>query len=293
MPDEVGRHPIFDSWYGRSSEWGPDGKWSASFGGNVLGAVTSALDDYLALRDFASQRRQPAVLGCTPWLSDRAVVDRLLRFRQSCIVINKPDGIAADLRQVRRLHDEGPGFPPAVLPEFNGLAPSEDGQPALVGPSFKDPSSRPLSSVRVAGVTRQQGVTQPLVHAKMLLLGMTIESEGDMGEQVIFFRPQRLWLGSANLTNNSRRGLEFGIWTDDVSLVDLGRGFLSDLLTYSEPLSSYQPRAVPERIPYEFDDAAFYEYFRELEEGRLREGREGAVDSASAARLSRAYSLSS
>jgi len=164
MPDEVGRHPIFDSWYGRSSEWGPDGKWSASFGGNVLGAVTSALDDYLALRDFASQRRQPAVLGCSPWLS----------------------------------------------------------------------------------------------------------------------RPQRLWLGSANLTNNSRRGLEFGIWTDDASLVDLGRGFLSDLLTYSEPLSSYQPRAVPERIPYEFDDAAFYEYFRELEEGRLRESREGAVDSARA-----------
>jgi hypothetical protein len=107
-------------------------------------------------------------------------------------------------------------------------------QPALVGPSFEDPSSRALSSVRVAGVTRQQGVTQPLVHAKMLLLGMTIESEGDMGEQVIFFRPRRLWLGSANLTNNSRRGLEFGIWTDDASLVDLGRGFLADLLTYSE-----------------------------------------------------------
>ena len=125
-----------------------------------------------------------------------------------------------------------------------------------------------MEDVPLAGVTRQQGVTQPLVHVKMLLLGMTIESEGDMGEQVIFFRPQRLWLGSANLTNNSRRGLEFGIWTDDASLVDLGRGFLSDLLTYSEPLSSYQPRAVPERIPYEFDDAAFYEYFRELEERR-------------------------
>jgi hypothetical protein len=205
----------------------------------------AALDDYLALRDWASQRRQPAVLGCAPWLTDSAVVDRLLRFRQSCIVINKPDGITVDLRQARRLHDEGPGFPPAVLPEFRWLAPSEDGQPTLIGPSSNDPSSRPLGSVRVAGVIKQQGVTQPLVHAKLLLLGMTVESEGEMGEQVMFFRPRRLWLGSANLTNNSRRSLEFGLWIDDSSLLDLGGRFLTDLLTYSEPLSSDQPKPVP------------------------------------------------
>ena len=42
--------------------------------------------------------------------------------------------------------------------------------------------------------------------------------------------------------------------------------FLTDLLTYSELLSSYKLYPEPERIPYEFDDAAMYEYLREHED---------------------------
>src|SRR5260221_14666050 len=114
MPDQVGEHPIFQSWAGRSDPWGPDDRWSASFGGDVLDTVTSGLDDYLRLR--WSRRRSSAVLGCVPWLTDEEVVDRLLRFGSSCIVINKPERVYAEPWQVRRLHDEGPGFPPTVLP---------------------------------------------------------------------------------------------------------------------------------------------------------------------------------
>ena len=42
--------------------------------------------------------------------------------------------------------------------------------------------------------------------------------------------------------------------------------FLTALLTYSELLTSFKPQPEPERIPYEFDDAAMYEYLREHED---------------------------
>ena len=112
------------------------------------------------------------------------MVDRLLRFGSSCIVINKPERVYAEPWQVRRLHDEGPGFPPTVLPEFDWLAPREDGRPAVLGP-YDDPGREALKSVRVTGVP--QGRAVPLVHAKLLLLGAVIESEGEMGETVLFF----------------------------------------------------------------------------------------------------------
>jgi hypothetical protein len=197
-----------------------------------------------------------------PWLSDEQVVDRLLRFRASCIVINKPERLGAEPRQVRRLHDEGPGFPAEAIPKFHWLAPREDGKPAVIGPC-DDPTPRGFESVRVAGVSRQQRTAVPLVHAKLLLLGECGESENDFGESVIYFEPQKTWLGSANLTFNSRRSLEFGLWTSDPSLLDLVSRFLTDLLSYSELLDSYQLNAEPERIRYEFDDAAMYEYLIE------------------------------
>jgi hypothetical protein len=261
MSDQVGQHPIFQSWAGRSDLWGPDNRWSASFGGDVLNTVTSGLDDYLALP--WSWHRWSAALGCVPWLTDEEVVDRLLQLGSSCIVINKPDQVGAEPGQVRRLHDEGPGFPPAALPEFHGLAPREDGQPAVLGP-YDDPLREGFKSVRAAGISKQQGATVPLVHAKLLLLGEVSESEGEMGENVIFFQPRRAWLGSANFTYNSRRSLEFGLWVDDPSLLEKVNRFLTDLLMYSELLTSYELHPEPERIPYEFDDA-MYEYLREHE----------------------------
>lgn len=262
MSDQVGQHPIFQSWAGRSDPWGPDNQWSVSFGGNVLDVVTSGLDNYLALP--WSLRHSSAVLGCVPWLTDGEVVDRLLRFGSSCIVINKPGQISADLEQVRRLHDEGPGFPAEALPEFGWLAPREDGGPAVVGP-YSAPFLEGFNSVRVAGFSQRPGATVPLVHAKLLLLGRVSEGEGEMGETVISFEPLRAWLGSANFTYNSRRSLEFGLWTNDHSLLEKINQFLVDLLTYSELFNSYKSYPEPERIPYEFDDAAMYEYLREHE----------------------------
>lgn len=229
-----------------------------------MAAVTVGLDEYLGLDRWNSPRRQPAVLGCTPWLTDRDTVDRLLAFSASCIVINKPDRIWADPGEVTRLHDDGPGFAAEALPDFMWLVPRVGADQPVLGPSDDSPRT-PFRSVRVAGVGRQDAVV-PLVHAKLLPLGEITESEGELGEHVMYFTPRRLRMGSANLTRSSRRSLEFGLWTDDPSLLSRMTSFLTDLLKYSELLAGFASAPEPERVPYEFEDAAMYEYQRELPE---------------------------
>jgi hypothetical protein len=265
MADEVGEHPIFRAWARQSGAWGPDGTWSASFGGDVLSTITSGLDEYLALQRY--WREAPAILGCAPWLTDEQLVDRLLRFGSSCIVINKPDLGTGQHAQVRRLYDEGHGFPAEALPAFHSLAPSQGGKPAVLGPYSENPARQGFKSVRVAGISKSQPSAVPLVHAKLLLLGEAREGEGDFGEQVLYFAPRKAWLGSANFTFNSRRSLEFGLWTSDPSILEMVHRFLTDLLSYSELLDSFDVHPMPERIPVEYDDEAMREVLREMGPG--------------------------
>lgn len=107
----------------------------------------------------------------------------------------------------------------------------------------------------------------PLVHAKVLLLGEVLYSDegpvGDVGDYLLF-APRRLWLGSSNFTFNSRRSLEFGVWSNDPALLDHAKGFLADLLSYSEPFGSQHLTPEPELVPYHFDDEAMAEYAAEF-----------------------------
>jgi hypothetical protein len=129
------------------------------------------------------------------------------------------------------------------------------------------PATVDLLNSRVAGISKSQPSAAPLVHAKLLLLGEAGEGEGDFGEQVLYFAPRKAWLGSANFTLNSRRSLEFGLWTSDPSLLEMMRRFLTDLLSYSELLDSFDVHPVPERIPVEYDDEAMREALREIGPG--------------------------
>ena len=238
----------------------------------MLRGLTGGIDSYLA-GDWRYWRITSAVIGCVPWLNDDEVVAQLLRFNSSCIVINKLDTFAPNRRTVptgpmRRLLKDGPGFPLDSLRRFDDLAPQVDGRPALIGP-YDHVGDKSFPSLRVAGVSKRRGVrTIPLVHAKVLVLGAIYYSdEGAMGEVGDFFvfQPRRVWLGSANLTFNSRRSLEFGIWSDDPSLVATTSEFVVDLMAYSEPVESAQLRPQPELVPYEFDDEAMAEAMRDMQ----------------------------
>lgn len=125
-----------------------------------------------------------------------------------------------------------------------------------------------VSSVRVAGRSRDRpGQVLPLVHAKLLVLGVVHETDEHPAGYVDdwrFFEPRRVWLGSANLTHNSRRGLEFGLWSTDTQLAEHALRFMADLLAYSEPLGSTAANPNPEYDAVEFDEEAMREAYAAL-----------------------------
>lgn len=132
MSDGVGDHPQFTRWAGRSFPWGNSEDTSVAFGGRVLDNVVSGLQSFLRSQTWRPFRRGPAVLGCSPWLTDTAVVNELLRFSDCCIVVNKPDPPRIE-GQVRRLHKDGPGLQMDALRRFDGLAPRVAGAPGRAG----------------------------------------------------------------------------------------------------------------------------------------------------------------
>ncbi|TMQ99253.1 hypothetical protein ETD83_18035 [Actinomadura soli] len=93
----------------------------------------------------------------------------------------------------------------------------EDGQAPIIGPSFPAPDIQ-LPTLRTLGYRKIGDRLVPILHTKMLLLGeLWWHDEDELGgvDDVISFRPQRLWLASANGTSSSRENLEFGLWLDD------------------------------------------------------------------------------
>lgn len=273
--DEVGGHPIFQRWTGRSWSWGPNDSYEGFFGGEVLRGLTDGLDHFLDSEHW-SRRRKPCVVGCTPWLTDGAVVERLMRFSECCIVINKPELVPDDLRsfdaEIRHLHEAGRGLNRDLLRGIDSttMAPKFAGEPVTLGPSGPYTDCEPetvFQSVRVAGIRKTDGRTIPLAHAKLLLVGFagwTDEHPSGYAVEHWWFEPRRLWLGSTNFTFNARRSLEFGIWVDDLEMLRQATEFLTDLLAYSEPWGSKSVWPDPELAPYDYDEEAMWEAVREM-----------------------------
>nr|WP_159059625.1 hypothetical protein [Streptomyces antibioticus] len=80
---------------------------------------------------------------------------------------------------------------------------------------------------------------------------------------VIGFRPERLWVGSANATARSRHNLEFGMWLDDPHALQAAQTFIVQLMAHSEALDPDSDLFQPELLSVDFDDEAFAEYAAE------------------------------
>ena len=94
----------------------------------------------------------------------------------------------------------------------------------------------------------------------MLLLGrMRWTEEHPSGHvmDVLFFVPERLWIGSTNFTASSRQSLEMGMWTTDAELLSASRAWLLRLVAMSEPLRSASDDSDPQLVPVEYDEVAF------------------------------------
>jgi hypothetical protein len=206
---------------------------------------------------------RPAVIGCVPWLTDYAVTRALASFDQCCIVVDKQQ---PEYNAVRQLASKGNALSSAYLDGFDEIAlPDEGGNPPVIHPS-SGRFSVELGPVRVAGWRRaKDGAPRPMLHSKMLVLGVTTyyEDDEEFAGDILKFRPKSTWMGSANWTQAARNHIEFGLWSTDPDLVQHNYEYLLSLLTFSEPRGASSIGPEPELVSAVWDDVAFAEYFAE------------------------------
>jgi hypothetical protein len=243
----------------------------AFFGRDVLQGLIDGIAEFTAGEQQRWQRPRrglvgPALLGCTPWLTDRKLLGVIEGLPGgACIVISKPPITERDRRhldELRAFNERAIGFAKRALSELATDEPTTGGKPAIVGPYDQVDTDFVFEPIRTAW-WRQTGRSS-LPHAKLALLGHRWWGYDDFDQEVDVFTPVRLWLSSANFTAGSRRNLEFGVWTEDPKLVAAARRYIVGLVGLSEPLGSTADHPEPELAPVAYDDAAFADYLAEV-----------------------------
>ncbi len=252
--------------------FGPEQRFRGYFGRDVLSGLVAGIDEFRAemARKPAFRTLGPAVLGAFLWLDDPELIERIADFRHACVVITKqPRGKyqQARLAKLQPILERSRGFPADALPEFSSLMLREDEHAPVVGPHTPAPHLR-LPPLRTIGYRRIGDKLVPILHTKIILLGhVWWHDEDEFGlADVIGFRPQRLWLGSANGTASSRTNLEFGLWLDDPAMLHSATRFLAEVMRHSEELDPDAHQMKPELVEPDYDDVAFAEAAALLDE---------------------------
>jgi len=240
----------------------------AFFGLDVLGGLIEGIEEYVRDPRWRSSRSLgPVLLGSSMWIDDDELIDKLGSLT-ACIVVTKQgrdQRKLEKLQRLRELNERTPGIPIRAFPGLGGLAPKVDGEPEVLGP-YSRFDDAVLPTIRTLGYRSKERRLVPIVHAKLALLGqMWWHDEGALGhvEEVIGFRPHRLWISSANFTAASRRSLEFGYWTEQPDLLEGGEQFLVRLMASSEDLDPDADIPDPELAQVQFDDEAMAEALAE------------------------------
>lgn len=209
------------------------------------------------------------------WMDDPDLVDAFHDCTNVCILITKqtPGNLAKPRAQAVKDLADAKGLFQKAFYELHDVVPG-GGEPLVVGPGTpqwldneNDDEPAHIGGVREVGFRQVKGQFVPIVHSKMLLLGrMWWHDEHPSGYpgDIFGFRPERLWVGSANFTQSSRGGLEMGMWTSDPDLMQAARQYLMALVIMSEPLGEGPDLLTPDLIPVEYDDEAFSEYLADL-----------------------------
>ncbi len=276
-----GRQRLFPNEFDDTFPVGPEAGNSAFFGLNVLQGLVEGVDDFINERQPRWQEPyrslEPAMLGSTRWIDDEDLLDKIHELSAACILISKQGRKRSDekLKQLAELNEHGPGMPVQAFSALSGLAPKENGEPAIVGP-WTPPYEEPFPTIRTVGFRKsRQNDSPPILHAKLALLGHLWWYEQDIEGYTLeglAFEAKRLWTSSANFTGSSRRNMEFGYWTEDSGLLQGAERFLVKLMGSSEALDPESDLFEPELVPFEFDDEAMREASRALAELHADDG---------------------
>ncbi len=255
----LGEYDLFKNWSGKPRAWGASGEARVWFGGQVVDGLCTVLDEHLA-----ATRLQSAAIGCVPWLTSHAVIDRLEKFGSLCVVIDKgTENRDAATRLVAEEHGNNDlGFPNSAIRHLADMLPAPDGNRLVVGPyTPREETEHLIEPVRVVGW--RGGKNNPILHAKMLVMGRILLKDyghPDYGsDEQLEFEPMSVWWGSANWTDGSLNHLEVGSVTNDAGFLTAATEFVADVIAFSEPLGSDCAGPEPNLLSYEIDDAAMWE----------------------------------
>jgi len=243
----------------------------AFFGRNVLRrGLIEGIDDFIE-REPPLRRSHytsdPAMLGSVMWINDPELISKLEELSGACIVVKKQprSDKRGKLQPLRELNERTPGLPVQAFPALADLAPKVEGQPVVLGP-YSGMYEGMIPTIRTLGYRKRGDLLVPFMHAKLALLGhLWWTDDGLFGEEVIGFKPRRLWVSSANFTSSSRRTLEFGYWTEDAALVEGAERFLLKAIAFSEDLDAEADHLEPDLAPVEFDEEAFAEALADMD----------------------------
>ncbi len=245
-------------------ELSSDSSCKGFFGQDVLGGLIAGIDEFHASKTGRHQSRVlgSGLLGAFMWLDDPELIKRVADFPYASVAITKQkaDRWTPALRErLGPLLTTDGGFPAEALPKMRGLAEREkDGTIPVVGPSGTKPVAR-IPALRAVGYRRTGKRMVPLLHTKVVLLGeVWWHDEDDFGPaDVTGFRPEQVWVGSANGTWSSRRSLEFGMWSRDPALLRAAEDFITGVLANSENFDPAADTPRPDLVDPSYDDAAF------------------------------------
>lgn len=246
----------------------------AYVGLDVLRGLINGIEDFIQVkqerwREFRSLG--PALLGSSNWINDPELMAKLKELTGACVVVTKKGRTKWDLRkldELRRANAGAPGLPIRAFPDLAEMRPRVGDSPEVVGP-YSQLDNVVLPTIRTLGFRPQsQSDRPPWIHAKVALLGhLWWHDEGALGhvEDVVGFRPKRLWVSSANFTRASRFSLEVGYWTEDPGLLNGMERFLVKLIGASEGLDP-DDEFKPQLLTVEYDDVAMAEVIAEMAE---------------------------
>jgi len=250
------------------------------FGKNVLDGLIDGIDDFLHKRQPRWERRThrigaPVLLGCSPWITDEALLATIAKLPGACVILNKAPRRQRDpeaLQKLRALNETTTGVALRALSGLAHKAPKIAGRPQVMGPYDSiDPDLR-VPTFRTIGYRKTPNTQPPIAHAKLALLGDVCWTDEDPVGGVtddIWFSPRRLWVSSANFTYGSRQSLEFGYWTEHAELMSAVQTFLVDLIGVSEELDAAADSPDPALADVEYDDVAMAEAAAESDQARI------------------------
>lgn len=266
------QQPAFPRAFDAEFAVGPVHGNRAYFGRDVLRGLIAGIDAFI--REDQPRWKQfrsvgPVLLGSAMLLTDRELIDKIGELAGASIVISKKPLGAGTLERLREVNERTQGLPAAAFAALGGLALKVDGEPVTVGP-YDRIDEDVVPTIRTIGYrgVGQQVPALPIMHAKLALLGHLVWHDEDaLGHvaDIVYFKPHRLWVSSANFTRASRYSLEFGYWTEDKDLLEGAEHFLTTAMAYSEGLEPDSDGFAPDFAPVEFDEEAIRELLADME----------------------------